>query len=232
MFYNKEKSNEYLLIDQNYEKTNEFKKYISDLKLYSVSLSNLKILDFGCGTLRYLKAFDSFSLYVGIDISIFMLTANKIKLKYLYLINGDLNSVKIKNIEGFNFIFSIGVLGEYSIFDRKVSVNLFNLLRPNGILYIGLVDAKKNNKIKYFYKLLTKLIVTRNILFSQKYFRHCYDIIYQIRLIKNWISVNESRRIILSSGFRIINYYNFYDGKFYKHIYILKRCENEINNNC
>lgn len=100
------------------------------IKYFDLISNNKKIdvLDIGCGTGRYFHLFDGKKInrFVGIDISNSMLKIAKenppfreeITIRDIELIQGDF--LKIKNIGKFDFVYSIGVLGEHTFFNKNV----------------------------------------------------------------------------------------------------------------
>ena len=93
---------------------------------------------------------------IGIDISTYMLeqAANPIRKEDIKTTKIDLLCGNIFEIDlpmqSFDFIYSLGVLGERSPFDQFICNKLYNLLKPNGKLYFSVEDiaSKKNKSLK------------------------------------------------------------------------------------
>jgi SAM-dependent methyltransferase len=105
-------------------------------------------LDVGCGTGRYFHCLNRVGRLVGVDISAAMLAHAKHPVKREYidaktidLICGDVLSVDLP-LGGFDLIYSIGALGEYSPLDVRTVRRLRYLLAPKGLLFITTVDSR------------------------------------------------------------------------------------------
>jgi SAM-dependent methyltransferase len=109
--------------------------------------SSIDVLDIGCGTGRYFYALRNTRSLTGIDVSQDMLieAENPIKkesimIKETRLICDDIFQ-HIFPPASFDFIYSIGVLGEHSPFDETICRKVYDWLRPNGKALITVVDA-------------------------------------------------------------------------------------------
>jgi SAM-dependent methyltransferase len=124
-------------------------------KHYSQTLSRLTgsktapidVLDVGCGTGRYFHCLRNLRRLVGIDTSAHMLAQARnpihredIGARSLELICGDMFSARLA-VSSFDFIYSIGVLGEYAPLDMAALVKLKSLLKSGGTLFVTAVDA-------------------------------------------------------------------------------------------
>ena len=107
----------------------------------------IDVLDVGCGTGRYFHCLKGVRRLVGIDISAQMLQQardpirrEQIDIPTIELICGDALSVELP-LAGFDLIYSIGVLGEYSPLDKPTLRRLRDLLAPRGVLFLTAVDS-------------------------------------------------------------------------------------------
>jgi SAM-dependent methyltransferase len=106
----------------------------------------IDVLDAGCGTGRYFHCLCNVRRLVGIDLSPHMLDearkpvkGNELDIEEIELKCGDVCSLELTG-QAFDFIYSIGVVGEYAPIDHALLDKLFNLLRPNGKLLFTAVD--------------------------------------------------------------------------------------------
>ena len=93
---------------------------------------NLTLLDFGCGTGRYLDLQKLYKKVYLVDISKHNLkiaseVADKIKVEY-ETIQGSFNSIKNQ----IDIFFSVGVFGIQYPFNKKTVRNIYSTLNPNG----------------------------------------------------------------------------------------------------
>ncbi len=112
------------------------------------STKPLSILELGCGTGRYFFFLSNVRKLTGVDISADMLksAAQNIEnnLPALVPVTNFVNS----SIEAFNtnekydFIFSIGTLGEYCVFNTEVLTRILSYLNTNGFLFFTIVDSE------------------------------------------------------------------------------------------
>ena len=107
----------------------------------------IDVLDVGCGTGRYFHRLRNVQRLVGIDLSSHMLRealtplrSGEISADTLDLLCGDLRSLAFAD-GSFDFVYSIGVLGEYSPLDRDTIDVCWRILRPGGLLLVTAVDA-------------------------------------------------------------------------------------------
>lgn len=105
-------------------------------------------LDLGCGTGRHFSCLRNVSHLVGIDVSEHMIEqarrpvlAERITVGSIELRVGDAFS-EVLEPSTFDFIYSIGVLGEYVPADGPMLARLHELLRPGGIAYFTVTDAR------------------------------------------------------------------------------------------
>jgi SAM-dependent methyltransferase len=105
-------------------------------------------LDVGCGTGRFFHCLKRVGRLVGVDISAAMLAYAKHPVKSEHidantidLMCGDVLSVDLP-LAGFDLIYSIGALAEYSPLDERTVRRLRDLLAPQGLLFITAVDSR------------------------------------------------------------------------------------------
>ena len=127
-----------LAIDDNLEVYDFHKVYFK--KLLPLN-KNLTLLDFGCGTGRYLELQKLYKKVYLLDISKHNLkiaseVADELEIKYV-TIQGSLNSVK--NL--IDIFFSVGVFGIQYPFNKKTVEKIYSTLNPNGIA----IFTVKNN---------------------------------------------------------------------------------------
>ena len=108
----------------------------------------ISVLDLGCGTGRYIHCVKNAERYVGVDASAPMLEVaknpirkNEITARRVYLVQADIYSLNLQRAS-FDFIFSIGVLGDYIPLTVQFCNNLRLMLRPNGKALFTVMDAK------------------------------------------------------------------------------------------
>lgn len=107
---------------------------------------NISALDLGCGSGRYFHCLQDVESLTAIDISLDLLKEARnpvkkdlIKIDRIELICANIFDVELPRL--FDFIYSIGVLGEHSPFDLYVCNKLFDLLKPGGKLFFTVVDV-------------------------------------------------------------------------------------------
>jgi len=162
--YDLSHSKNYRSIDELQVNSDSHKHYCSILKKITLGFQHkISVLDLGCGTGRYFYCLKNVERLVGIDISPFMLQYARNPLKkekievntLIFLICADIFEVDF--LCSFDFIYSIGVLGEYSPFDLHICNKLFDWLKPKGILFFTVVDiasrppSKKRRVMKFAY---------------------------------------------------------------------------------
>lgn len=106
----------------------------------------ISVLDAGCGCGRSFHCLENVEHLVGVDISIHMLQeartpvrAEQISIPRIDLICANLFDMDLPQ-ESFDFIYSIGVLGENSPFGVTICNKLHRLLKPGGVLFFTVVD--------------------------------------------------------------------------------------------
>ena len=143
--YDKNRARKYRIADEELDLPTR-KHFGSGIEVISKILgSHLRVLDLGCGTGRYFHYLKNTDELVAIDASKHMINEAKdpirkeyITIKDIKFIIGDLIS---ENFLGkFDFVYSIGTLGEHVPFDANICNKICNLLNDHGIFYTTIVD--------------------------------------------------------------------------------------------
>jgi SAM-dependent methyltransferase len=107
----------------------------------------ISVLDLGCGTGRYFHCLQHVERLVGVDIALNMLKharnpvkSDKISADHVNLICANIFDLHISP-DSFDFIYSVGILGELAPFDLYICNKLFSLLKPGGKLFFTAVDV-------------------------------------------------------------------------------------------
>jgi len=145
--YNQSYSSNYRRYDEEYVKEEDYKHFTSRLKeLTGKFNAGISVLDIGCGTGRYFHCLLNTTKLTGIDISTHMLEEAQnplfkehINNRETTLIEGNVFNKEL-NGRTFDFIYSIGVLGEHVPFEEETGARIFSLLKPGGIAYFTIVD--------------------------------------------------------------------------------------------
>lgn len=148
VLYNEQYSKKYVEWDKSAFQTGTIKHYCSMLRqICSTFDYKICVLDVGCGTGRYFHCLTNVKRLLGIDISPHMLEKardpiekEEIDVDDIELLCGDIFSQNLP-YESFEFIYSIGVLGEYSPFNLYICNKLLELLKPNGRLFFTVTDT-------------------------------------------------------------------------------------------
>lgn len=110
-------------------------------------ISKARVLEIGCGTGRYFHCLSNMSFFMGLDLSADMLRIadnarkDSLEMKNItsLLMEGDVESVQFVPYS-FDFIYSIGVLGEYAPFEQQLCDSIASWLAPGGTAYFTVVD--------------------------------------------------------------------------------------------
>lgn len=146
------------VFDQNYSKnyrdsdelevqSDEHVRLCETLRQISISFGHaVSALDLGCGTGRYFHCLQNVERLVAIDVAIEMLkqARSPVKGQSFNIRRLDLicaNGLDIQLFTQFDFIYSIGVLGEHAPWDVPTCNRLFDLLKPGGKLFFTVVDV-------------------------------------------------------------------------------------------
>jgi len=107
----------------------------------------ISVLDLGCGTGRYFHCLQHVERLIGVDIALNMLKharnpvkSDKIRANHIDLICANIFDLQISP-DSFDFIYSVGILGEVAPFDLYICNKLFSLLKPGGKLFFTVVDV-------------------------------------------------------------------------------------------
>ena len=153
--FNEQASEKYRSVDELVIHQDPFLHYRNIIQDISSSLNHkITVLDLGCGTGRYFHCLKNVEKLVGIDTSSHMLEkasnpVNKdiMEIEKIELLYGDIFDIQTP-AHSFDFIFSIGVFGEFSPINSDLCNKLYDLLKPYGILFITTVDV--HSRIQYF----------------------------------------------------------------------------------
>lgn len=168
--YNATHTSNYRKYDDEFIHTKAYAHIAGKIKELSSSFNRpISVLDVGCGTGRYFHAIHNLEALTGIDVSHNMLEEAKnpygrtaIAISDIELIEGNFYNYDFGNRK-FDFIYSVGVLGEHAPFDEHTCHKLKSLLKDGGKLFFTNVDIepRKNAKRKLaetIYPLLPKNI--------------------------------------------------------------------------
>jgi len=107
----------------------------------------LSALDLGCGTGRYFHCLENVERLVAVDASPHILAEartpvleSEIRIGRIELVCGNIFELELEP-RSFDFIYSIGVLGEHSPFDRFLCQRVFDFLAPGGAFFFTVVDV-------------------------------------------------------------------------------------------
>ena len=152
--FNEQDSEKYRNADERIIHQNPFLHYRNIIQDISSSFNHkITVLDLGCGTGRYFHCLKNVEKLVGIDTSPHMLKkahnpVNKefIEIEKIELLCGDIFDIQIPDLH-FDFIYAIGVFGEFSPLSQALCSRLYELLKPYGILFLTTVDV--HSRIQY-----------------------------------------------------------------------------------
>lgn len=199
------------------------KNFISSTSLESVTyyrqeigkLCHGDVLELGCGNGRYLQALRYCENYIGVDYSIPMLKASQILLKTTFsdyqkkamLVAADIQTIEFKP-KSFDFIFSVGTLGEYTRIDEILSRKILSWMKDGGKAYFTLVeardfsfnhsrlgcmlnairDSRKNSRFFHDFKLNYRLQRSKNVSFRANHVTkgQVVKILEQVEHLKNY----------------------------------------------
>lgn len=153
--YDQAMTSGYRKYDEVFPTTNSYKHLAGIITHLSTSFGHsISVLDVGCGTGRYFHCLRNLKELTGIDVSHYMLLEARdpykrsvIPLDSISLIEGNFYTHNFGN-EKFDFIYSVGVLGEHAVFDQSVADKLFSLLRDGGKLFFTVVDIEPRKNLK------------------------------------------------------------------------------------
>lgn len=153
--YTTDMTSSYRKYDEAFIHTKAYKHIAGIIRQTLHSLpSGARVLDVGCGTGRYFHLLDNISTLTGIDVSHNMLEQARfpfrrelIPVNDITLIEGNFYHYDF-GAEKFDFIYSIGVLGEHVPFDTHICNRLFELLNEDGKLLFTVVDIEPRKNLK------------------------------------------------------------------------------------
>lgn len=153
--YDKEYSEKYRRFDEQFAQMPDYKHFYPLLTELTSSFKRpIKVLEAGCGTGRYFHMLRNTEELTGIDISGHMLElaktplkSNEVNIPLINLVEGSLFEHDFGN-QKFDFIYSIGVLGEHAPFTKEICNKLYNLLNEDGVLFFTVVDIDERKDFK------------------------------------------------------------------------------------
>jgi SAM-dependent methyltransferase len=109
----------------------------------------IDVLDLGCGTGRYFHCLQNVKSLVGVDISEPMLKIardnpvlrGEITVDQISLIHGDVNFVSFTP-RSFDFVYSVGVLGDYLPPSLSFLERIHSWLKEDGIAFLTVMESK------------------------------------------------------------------------------------------
>jgi SAM-dependent methyltransferase len=127
--------------------TDDHKRLCKTLTQISVSFDNpITALDLGCGTGRYFHCLQNVETLAAVDLSLAMLKQARfpvrgeaVTIARIHLVCADVLEVHLT--AHFDFIYSIGVFGEFVPWDLFTCNRLFDALKPGGKLFFTVVDV-------------------------------------------------------------------------------------------
>ncbi len=134
--------------------------------------SSKTIMDFGCGTGRYLEIFNKFKFIYLVDIS-----KQNLKLASEKANNMDIKFKILRRSFTFlgtkvDYFFSTGVFGQFYQFDSKVISKIYSLLEENGkaVFTVKIKDEFTDEVLSVSEKRVTDLLKIYNHKIHKKYF--------------------------------------------------------------
>jgi SAM-dependent methyltransferase len=153
--YAPEYSQNYRKYDEVYSKDMDFKHYADILSNLTLTFGHpIEVLDIGCGTGRYFHALQNVKYLLGVDVSEHMLHEaenplykDKVNIPSIRLVQGNIFTNDLTS-DKFDFIYSVGVLGEHTPFDQNACQKIYSLLKPAGMAYFTIVDLDERKSFK------------------------------------------------------------------------------------
>lgn len=143
MRYDRKFADKYAEFDGVFAKSLDYKRICDAIEEGVKGIENPSVLDFGCGTLRYIDCIGRFKEYVGVDISLEMLRHARMKTQNMQdkviFYRGGQDILQSFESKRFEFIFSIGVIAEYVPLEVSLLKELRRLVKPNGRILISMV---------------------------------------------------------------------------------------------
>jgi SAM-dependent methyltransferase len=153
MLYDRDLAARYRESDDRAAERGELDRTTHQLREISRSFGReISVLDLGCGTGRFLHAVENARRLLGVDASPEMLVqasrpvrAAEVSAKEVTLIEADIRALDLSP-GSFDFIYSIGVLGNHVPFDEHVCASVHRLLTADGRFFFSVVDADSKPK--------------------------------------------------------------------------------------
>ena len=167
--YNK-KGSKQLSINDDLEIYKDQKEYFD-----KIIQSNYRgtILDFGCGTGRYLEIFKNFKFVYLVDISkenlkTASIKAEKIGIKYK-IIRSSIFSLDMQ----IDLFFSVGVFGQFYQLDSKVLEKIHSLLSKNGkaVFTVKVKEKSDHEVLALSSQNIENLLINYNHKIQKEYFK-------------------------------------------------------------
>lgn len=113
----------------------------------------IDVLDAGCGTGRYFQCLRNVRRLVGVDISEPMIeearnpvARGQLDVESIELHVGDVSSLNLEP-RSFDFICSLGVIGEFAPVDAALLDTFASLLKDDGVLFFTAVDTHSRTSV-------------------------------------------------------------------------------------
>ncbi|HTM66317.1 MAG TPA: class I SAM-dependent methyltransferase [Flavipsychrobacter sp.] len=153
--YHPDMCSSYRKYDEQFIHTKAYMHYAGQIRRLTEDFRRpISVLDVGCGTGRYFHALRNLQGLTGIDVSPNMLAQaqdpfqrENIALQHIELIEGNFYDYDFGGVQ-FDFIYSVGVLGEHTVFDKHVCAKLYALLKDGGRLFFTTVDIEPRKNLK------------------------------------------------------------------------------------
>jgi ubiquinone/menaquinone biosynthesis C-methylase UbiE len=163
--YTPEYSEGYRASDDAFIAEEYFQLLTSEIRSLTESFGkNLVVLDLGCGTGRYFHALKNTRKLVAMDIAPGMLEMAKHPILEEQITIPDIRLV-VGNVliypfdkERFDFIYSVGVLGEHSPFDLATANKIASLLNTKGKFYTTIVDSQASPFVDMVKRIAKKVL--------------------------------------------------------------------------
>lgn len=173
------------------------KVYRDNLKAacFSNNGHQVSVLELGCGTGRYFDFLHNVNRLVGVDISRDMLAFAKETINNRPDLAGVTSLVQssieeFDTDEQFDFVFSIGTLGEFCEFNPDIMKQMVSYLKPGGFLFFTIVDAESFSETRYSKLQLLINAINRRIL----PFKHRFRFSPQQLVLSDWKNLFLTRK--------------------------------------
>lgn len=203
--YNRSYSEGYRKFDEEYISSPDYEHFAPIIKGISERFDRpIKVLEVGCGTGRYFHLLQNTYELTGIDISEHMLKlaenptrSGEVDIAKINLVKGSVFDHDFGN-EKFDFIYSIGVLGEHAPFTLELCTKLYNMITDGGCLYTTIVDINDRKNLK------RKVAETAYPLLPAK-----VQAILDKRWVTNYMTKGELHKIMVNSPFQVFEINNY-----------------------